>query len=371
MNSEVRSVNELKRDEIRQIAYEKIKERILQAPQPYLFAGEMIKEVEAAYEAIVDEFTENIIEIPRMVLQGGEVTSGFREFTLDTRNLNYQPVSEEILVKKLREQENNIDIVIGKGRIVVDDPENIIVNELINFSEIDYDAQSELVFALAADAVKKFGTYLDEDKLMNVVQYHKKEIARYIHSQMMEHFYCDASVYEKPDVMPFTRIEEHNFAKYTKDSIRHYTETIVPTSAIPSKVFSGFKKACHNLYKFDSKTEKDFAIILEQDKAALKWLRPAQKQFKIYWEHNTKQYHPDFVIETADAIYMAETKKEGDMDASDVQEKTRAAVAYCKNATNFTTLHGGKSWKYLLIPHNAVMTNMSLRALARQFAVSD
>jgi type III restriction enzyme len=171
--------------------------------------------------------------------------------------------------------------------------------------------------------------------------------------------------------MPFTRIEEHNFAKYTKDSIRHYTETIVPTSAIPSKVFSGFKKACHNLYKFDSKTEKDFAIILEQDKAALKWLRPAQKQFKIYWEHNTKQYHPDFVIETADAIYMAETKKEGDMDASDVQEKTRAAVAYCKNATDFTTLHRGKPWKYLLIPHNAVMTNMSLRALARQFAVSD
>jgi len=53
---------------------------------------------------------------------------------------------------------------------------------------------------------------------------------------------------------------------------------------------------------------------------------------------------------------MAETKKEGDMAASDVQEKTRAALAYCKNATEFTSLHGGKPWKYLLIPHNAVMT---------------
>ena len=89
----------------------------------------------------------NIIEIPRiMILQSAEVKSGFHDFDLDTKNLNYQPVSEEILVKKLREQENGIDIVIGKGRIVLDTPENIIVNELMNYSEIDYDEQSESAF---------------------------------------------------------------------------------------------------------------------------------------------------------------------------------------------------------------------------------
>jgi len=32
---------------------------------------------------------------------------------------------------------------------------------------------------------------------MNVVQYHKKEIGRYIHSQMMEHFYCEAPAFKK------------------------------------------------------------------------------------------------------------------------------------------------------------------------------
>ncbi|MBM2833237.1 MAG: hypothetical protein HW406_398, partial [Candidatus Brocadiaceae bacterium] len=233
-----------------------------------------------------------------------------RIFELDTRNLNYQPVSEEILVKKLREQEDGVDIVIGKGRIVFDRPEKIIVNELINYPEIDYDDQSDLLFKLVGKAIEKFRTSLDDDKLMNVVQFHKKEIGSYIYSQMMQHFFFEAPSYEKPMVKPFTRIEEHNFSKYTKDSIHHFTETITPTNSIPNKIFSGFRKACHNLYKFDSKTEKDFTAILEQDKAVLKWLRPASNQFHLYWKHNSRQYNPDFVVETKDAIYLIETKKE-------------------------------------------------------------
>ena len=205
---------------------------------------------------------------------------------------------------------------------------------------------------------------------MNVVQYNKREIGRYIHSQMMEHIYCEASSYEKPKVLPFSKIEEHNLTKYTKDSIHLYTETIIPTSAIPSKVFSGFKKSWHPLYKFDSKTEKDFAIILEQDNDVQKWLRPAHAQFRIYWRHNSRQYRPDFVVETNEAIFMIETKKETDMESAEVQEKTSAALLYCRNASEFTAQNGGKPWKYVLIPHNAVMFNMSFGILVRQFEVT-
>jgi type III restriction enzyme len=371
LNTEVKNIAELKNEEIKQIAVERFKQKIEAAPQPYLFAEDMVREVERVYEEIVDEFTKHIIEIPRIaILQHDDVISGFHDFDLDTKNLNYQPVSEEILVKKLRQQEDGIDIVIGKGRIVVDTPENITVNELMNYSEISYDDQTELLYKLAGEAVEKFRSYLADDKLMNVVQYHKKEIGRYIYSQMMEHFYCGTPAFKKPDVLPFLKIEEHNLSKYTKDSIHHVTDTITPTYTIPSKVFSGFRKACHRLYKFDSKTEKDFAVILEQDRDVLKWLRPAAKQFRIYWKHNSKQYHPDFVAETGDTIYMIETKKEADISTSDVQEKTEAAILYCKNASDFTTQNGGKPWKYILIPHNAVMINMSFETLTRQFEVS-
>lgn len=370
MNREAKSVGELKRSEIKELALQKIRQKIEYAAQPYLFAEDMLREVEKAYEEVVEEFTQNIIEIPRiMILQSDEVKSDFHPFDLDVKNLNYQPVSEEILVKKLREQENGIDIVIGKGRIVLDSPDNIIVNELMNYPEIDYDEQADVLFKLVGEAVDKFRTYLTDDKVENVIQFHKQEIGRYIYSQMMEHFYCEAPKYERPVVMPFTRIEEHNFSKYTKDSVHHYSETITPTSAIPTKVFGGFKKACHNLCKFDSKTEKDFAVILEHDHAVLKWLRPAQKQFRIYWRHNSRQYYPDFVVETDAAIYMIETKKEGDIDTAEVQEKTQAALLYCRLATQYTKENDGKSWKYVLIPHNAVMVNMSFEILTHQHEV--
>ena len=368
LNREVKSVNELTRFEIKEIAVEKIRQAIFSSPQQSLFAGQMIQEVEKVYERLVDEFTRNIIEIPRITIQqSGDVRSGFRNFDLDVKNLNFQPVSEEILVKKLREQENSIDIVIGKGRIIPDSLDKIIVNELMNFPEIDYDVQTGLLFQLAIQTIDKFKTYLDDEQMTNVVQYHKKEIGQYVYVQMMEHFYCEAPSFEKPVIRPFTRIEEHNFSKYTKDNIHDYTETIKPTNTIPSKVFSGFKKACHTLYKFDSKTEKDFAYILEQDKAVLKWLRPAANQFHIYWKHNSRQYHPDFVAETVDAIYMIETKKEGDMDTPEVQEKSQAALTYCMHATEFTSQNGGKPWKYILIPHDVVKLNMGFDTLVKHY----
>ncbi len=64
---------------------------------------------------------------------------------------------------------------------------------------------------------------------------------------------------------------------------------------------------------------------------------------------------------------MIETKKEGDIDLSDTQEKSLAALQYCKHATEFTTHNSGKPWKYVLIPHNAVQANMSFEYLVRNF----
>lgn len=369
LSDNVKSVAELTRGEIKQAAIEKVRERIESTPQQKMFVTEMIAEIEKSYDEIVSDFTRNIIEIPRIVIQqSNQVRSYFRDFDLETTRLNYQPVSEEILRRTLRG--NETDIVIGKGRIVPDIPENIIVNELINYSEIDYNEAADLLFKLARQATDKFRSYLtDDDKLMNVVQYRKGDIGEFIHAQMLQHFEIEAPTYEEPMIKPFTTIEEHNYEKYTKDSIHHFRDTITPTNAIPTKIFSGFRKAYHDKYKFDTKTEKDFASILEDDKAVLKWLRPSRRQFKIYWDKNSRQYHPDFVAETKDAIYLIETKKEGDIETSDVQEKAAAAIKYCNHATEFNLSHGKKPWKYVLIPHNAVLANMSFDTLVTKYEV--
>jgi type III restriction enzyme len=69
---------------------------------------------------------------------------------------------------------------------------------------------------LAGEAVAKFRTHLADDKVMNVVQFHKKEIGRYIYSQMMEYFYCETPTFDEPVVKPFSKIEEHKSCEIHK-----------------------------------------------------------------------------------------------------------------------------------------------------------
>jgi type III restriction enzyme len=364
LNTEVKSVHELTRPEVKKLTVERIKQKFAGD----LFVDERVKEAESHYDAIAQEFTKRIIEIPRIIIQqSDDVRSGFHEFELDVLGLDLKPVSEEIVRQSLTD--NSMESIYGKGRIIPENLDNLIVNELINAPEIDYDECSNLLFSLANDALTKLRSTLNEDDLINVVQYHRRDIAAFIYKQMMapEHFYCEAPEYDEPIVRPFTQIEGHNFAMFSADTLHDYTETITPTRLIPSKVFTGFKKACHDKYKFDSKTEKDFAAILEKDDDVLKWLRPAKKQFQIYWKHNSRQYIPDFVVETADTIYMVETKKEGDIETGEVQEKATAAAEYCKHASDFTTKNNGKPWQYVIIPHNAVLANMGLQTLADKF----
>jgi type III restriction enzyme len=371
VNNRVKSVAEVSNQEIKDIVVGRVKEQMLSAPQPGLFDGDIHKTIEEVYQATVDEFIRNIIEIPRIVIQPtDEVDSGFRDFDLDVKSLNYPPVTEEILIQYLNRKENNQETLIGKYGINADKPENLILNELINFSEIDYDSQTELLQKLVGQAITKFKSYLNEEEFINVVKYHKREIATFIYSQMRPHFYCTTKSYEEPIIKPFTQIEGHNLTKIQKDSIHHYTDTITPTSAIPQKVFTGFKKACHTLYKFDAKGEKDFATILENDKDVIKWLRPAPKQFKIYWEHNARTYEPDFVIETDKVIYLTEIKADNQLESTEVLEKAKAACQYCRHATEHNLKNGGKAWKYLLIPHSEVMPNMSLGYLAGKRVVA-
>jgi type III restriction enzyme len=132
---------------------------------------------------------------------------------------------------------------------------------------------------------------------------------------------------------------------------------------VPKYVYIGFEKACHFEYKFDSRTEQTLAIILENDSEVLKWLRPAPNQFRIYWHHNSKMYEPDFVVETSVVIYLIETKRADEIPSNEVQAKAQAALKYCNYASEYTAEYGGKTWKYVLIPHDQVSKTSSFRGV--------
>ena len=356
---EIRKVDDLNKEEVKRKILKQVEKNLSQGQQN-LFKNEIIKEAETVYETLVKEFKRNIIEIPRMDLVQGEVTAIFHPFELNTTEFTYQALEQEIMRLTLT-GEHKIETLKATSSGSYGNPVNLIIAALIDYPEIDYDNNAALLQKLATQAYEAVNKHLnDATKIKEVIFQFKQAIAEKIYNQMKEHFELSRPDYVKPNVLPFVKIEEHNFSALLNSGYRDYREIVQPASMIPKYVFRGFEKACHLEYKFDSKTEQDLAFVLENDKSVQKWLRPAANQFRIYWDSNSKKYEPDFIVETSDVIYMIETKAANEMQNADVQDKKSAAQKYCKYATEYTSANGGKTWKYLLIPHNEVSRTVGL-----------
>ena len=76
------------------------------------------------------------------------------------------------------------------------------------------------------------------------------------------------------------------------------------------------------------------------------------------------------MAEASDAIYMLEAKARNEMTDQEVLAKRDAAVQWCRHATQHTLANGGKPWRYLLIPHDAIAENMTLKGLASKYEVT-
>ena len=134
-------------------------------------------------------------------------------------------------------------------------------------------------------------------------------------------------------------------------------------------LFTGFERCLYAEEKFDSDSERILSVIL--DRESIKWFKPTKGQFQIYYKFGAEypEYQPDFVAEAEGAIFMLESKARGQMTDPAVLAKRDAAVLWCKRASDHALTYGGKSWKYLLIPHDAIAENMTLQGLAERFCL--
>jgi len=107
------------------------------------------------------------------------------------------------------------------------------------------------------------------------------------------------------------------------------------------------------------------------DRESEKWFKPGRGQFQIFykWGADQREQQPDFVAETAEAIYMIEPKSRKDMEDSEVVAKKDAAVLWCQRASTHASENSGKPWHYLLVPHDAIAENMSISGLSAAFSV--
>ena len=170
---------------------------------------------------------------------------------------------------------------------------------------------------------------------------------------MKRNFVITSLGYLKPKVLPFAGIVDQHLTEIKGFGKIDYRDPI-KQAYVKKFIYTGFLKSYYTECKFDSKTELDFANVLEADEQVRKWLRPASTQFAIFWNNGSKRYEPDFIVETNEAIYMVETKAAKDLTAEDVQTKKKAAEEYCINATEYTSKNGGKPWRYHLLRHDIV-----------------
>lgn len=307
--------------------------------------------------AVVTKTTEIVvqqtIDIPRIaVVPTGEVTTGFHPFQLDVSQLHLQPGEREIVIHNLHTNEQ--DTLASEIGLKEQRPEDYIVHALVDFDDIDYFTHADLLYDLAGQMVQHLRGYLSEDETISVLDRDRRLIAREIHAQMMAHFWEDATEYEVQVSRGFTELKPCNYTATAGQAPHHFRETVEDVGRIKSMLFGGFTKCLYPLQKFDSDTERRFAVILERD--ALKWFKPAKGQFQIYYKFGTEQpeYVPDFVAETDSTILMVETKARGDVNTQEVQAKAAAALQWSQHASDHAASVGAKRWKYLLVPHDDI-----------------
>jgi type III restriction enzyme len=305
------------------------------------------------------------ISIPRiLVLPTAERRTGFRPFTLDLRRLNLQVPDETLHIQEMRTgQVHTLDA--GTDAPSEARPEDHVVRELIEHDDVSYDDNADLLYDLARQVVAHFSTSHSADDVEQIVRGHARRIADAVHAQMQDHYWEADVGYETRVTAGMTELKESAFK--AQDATQDYRVSPRDRANIAKYLFGGFTRCLYPVQKFGSDTERQMAVILERE--SLKWFRPARGQFQLFYRrgHEQAEYQPDFVAETGDAILMIETKAENEMEDPEVTAKRDVAVLWCERATEYTASYDGKPWRYLLIPHGAVMQNAELSWLARQY----
>ncbi|WP_420916308.1 DEAD/DEAH box helicase [Pseudomonas guariconensis] len=361
----VGGLTDLKKPEVQDFVLKAV--QAVQAPQQALFPVSTEK-AQAIVKAICEQFVEKIIPIPALTITPTEeVSFGFKSFTLDLKHWNYQPLAQELLIQVLRTEKQQSIIGDANAEQQVR-PEDFIVSKLIDFPEIDYEAHADVLYDLAGQVVKHFAAkYEKPEELRSVLQGHSKQMAAAIFAEMKKNMWRGQTKYRVTVDAAFQDLRPQNFedvgTKYASD-FRKAPEKL---NEIKKYIFSGFKKSCYHLAKFDSDSERLMSELLERDPSVKLWMKPGPNQFKLY-SSDGLPYQPDFVAESNDRLLIIETKRADQMKDASVLQKAELAALWAHIATVCHSQKvGGKPWTYLLVPHTAVAPNTTLSGLIASY----
>lgn len=359
------SSQRLKEPEIRQQIELKVRE-VLMPAQMQIEGINDGRDISAIINVVTSTVADLTIDVPKIsVLATSDVTYHFSDFELlNLKSIRYQPVSQDILIQELRTNERSL--LLSSNTFAKEERlEDYVVRSLMDRMEIDYDRHAELLYKLAGQLVSHLRTYLPTDEqIENVLLYHQTSINNFVFAQLMDHCIETPTDYEVKISKGFSVLRENKYN--ISGQVQDFRAPVTDKSSIKRMMFGGFRKCCYHAQKFDSDTERRLAMVLEDDPAVIRWMKPAVGHFQIDWKCGIP-YQPDFVVETHTEKVICETKSAAEMQNEDVQLKAKAALKWCAHANEHAQQHGGKRWSYLLIPHSDVVSNRTLDGLKASF----
>lgn len=351
---------------------EQIKNEIIEVIKNNEDLGKIYKESEFPYKQWVQEKAEDyiaktynkFIPIPLIkVTDTGKDEYKFVDFDIDLSEFTHVPISNDLLIQNLENIDDRTSIKGNHIDFGGYQPTKSLLLELKNKAEIDYEECSELLYKLITQVVSHFDERHGQNGMKNIIMMNKMDIARKIYEQMLKsnHFYYSNGLLQE-EVVDLVR--ENIATSYSFLVEKKLFDE--PEGVISSNLFGGINKGVFPEAKFDSKPELIFARIIETDPDVLNWLRPNSQQFKIFYNRN-QRYEPDFVVETANTIYLVEVKGEDKMKDPNVLAKKERAIKYCEISTEWGKTNGYKQWKYLFIPAGQINMSSTFKNLAMRY----
>ncbi len=327
------------------------------------------------------------IPIPRLMLTPHYGELAIEDFDLDTKILSKFATDASIIEQALqgREEKDLFGIAhsgpreteltrvssLGEGR--AQSPENTIISALIDHDLVDYDdpKQTSLLLKLSNQAVAHYKSFVsDNNALKMMVENNFRQIAKEIYDQILTHKEFKSESYLESSIRePKPYLEQYNIS-------RSFDEKPVTLESqfdrfSREKIYTGFNKACHSMYRFDSSDEVRMSYLLDKEPSVEDWLRPAPNQFEgLYWRdkvgNSQHRYEPDFVVEFEHEIVMIEVKPSEEIKDFDVQEKKKTADKYCELISQNIGKNGiVKPWRYAIVPTEKITIQSTVSGLLK------
>lgn len=302
-------------------------------------AGSKRPMTQEEFTKTVTEYSEKAISVPKILVQTTsevkfnrfEVKRTIQDFEIATAKIErFDAINQHLLT------------VVDAQALEVEDARNTLACMLLDsISELSYDDADFII-----DVVEQYLSQIpgDDEEKKKIVRRYAGLIVNDIKKQIyayMDRKTQDVHIVQK-DLIVFRKFVKN----VKKDGQVRYDKPFTDKSNIKKYLFTGYKKSYYPASAFDSDTERQFSIILEEDPDVIRWIKPPLNQLGLFWKAG-QQYNPDFLVETTTGKYMVEVKALNEVNNEEVVSKAREGIRWCTFATTADPDH--KTWEYRLI----------------------